>query len=44
MTGRALRSIAVVIACWAIANHAEDLARFLRMRDLSNPARYPDPP
>lgn len=38
---RALKSVLLVIACWSVATHLEDLARFLKMRDMSNPSRYP---
>lgn len=41
MTWRAMKSVAVAAACWAVVTHLDDLARFLRMRDLSNPDRYP---
>lgn len=37
---RALKSIAIAAACWAVATHLEDVARFFRIRDLSNPNWY----
>lgn len=35
MIGRAARSLTVVAACWAVVTHLEDVARYLRTRDLS---------
>lgn len=39
MTRRMLTSVFLAAACWAVVTHLEDLARYLRMRNMSNPPR-----
>ncbi len=43
MMWRAFRSVVVVTAAWAVATYLEDLARWLRIRDMSNPERFRPP-
>lgn len=37
MTFRMLKSVVVVAVCYGVAEHLHDLAKFLRMREVSRP-------
>ncbi len=44
MTGRMLRSALVVAVCYAVVEHLHDLAKFLRMREVSRSDYEARPP
>lgn len=41
MAWRAIKSIVVAATCWAAVTHLEDVARYVRMREMSNPKHRP---
>ena len=41
--GRAARSIAIAGACWAVVANLPDIARYVRMREMSRPGHRPAP-
>ena len=38
-TWRVVKPVLVVAACWAFVHNVEDIARYVRMADMSRPRR-----